>query len=196
MMRTSTVAVIALLASQATAAPILDYCLAHRDQCAISVHHVTDGWQRHLNADRLQATGSTFKVLSLIVYAQAVVDGRLDPEQLVTKEEWARMLRRREMAIKRLSEGLDDGNTKPRGMEVSGVKNAPPSAPGEIVLHEKEIIQAKSPCRICGGEASAVFNIQFKAVDICEGCAQTITIQQVSWMCDAIATSEAVPDDT
>ncbi len=91
--------IVALLSSQATAASILDYCLAHRNQCAISVHHVTDGWQRHLNADRLQATGSTFKVLSLIVYAQAVVDGRLDPEQLVTKEEWARF-----------STGLDGGS--------------------------------------------------------------------------------------
>ncbi len=83
--------VVALLSSPAAAAPfVFDYCLAHRGQCAISVHHVTGGWERHLNADRLQATGSTFKILSLIVYAQAVVDGRLDPEQLVAKEEWAR----------------------------------------------------------------------------------------------------------
>ena len=80
MTKTSTALVVALLSSQAAAEPVLDYCLDHRDQCAISVHHVTGGWERHLNADRLQVTASTFKILSLIVYAQAVVDGRLDSE--------------------------------------------------------------------------------------------------------------------
>lgn len=74
----------------AGAVEVLDYCLDHPEQCAISVHHVTEGWERHYNADRLQVTASTFKALTLIVYAQAVVDGRLDPERLVPKEEWAR----------------------------------------------------------------------------------------------------------
>lgn len=74
----------------AVAVDVLDYCLEHRDQCAISVSHVTEDWERHLNPDRLQVTASTFKILTLIVYAQAVVDGKLDPERTITKEEWAR----------------------------------------------------------------------------------------------------------
>ena len=49
------------------------------------MHHLTDGWERHYNADRLQVTASTFKVPALVVYAQAVADGRLDPERTVTK---------------------------------------------------------------------------------------------------------------
>jgi len=88
----ATLAVVAasLAAPAVVAVEVFDYCLAHRDQCAFSVTHVTEGWERHLNADRLQATASTFKVLTLIVYAQAVVDGKLDPERTVSKEEWAR----------------------------------------------------------------------------------------------------------
>lgn len=80
-----------LSASSARAVEVFDYCLEHQDQCSLSVHNVTDDWQRHLNPDRLQATASTFKILTLIVYAQAVVDGEIDPDRLVTKEEWARI---------------------------------------------------------------------------------------------------------
>lgn len=79
-----------LLARAAAAVEIFDYCLDHPDQCALSVHHLTEGWERHLNPDRLQVTASTFKVLALVVYAQAVADGRLDPDRPVPKEEWAR----------------------------------------------------------------------------------------------------------
>ena len=82
--------VAAALCRAAGAVEIFDYCLDHRDQCSLSVHHLTEGWERHLNPDRLQVTASTFKVLALVVYAQAVVDGKLDPERLVPKEEWAR----------------------------------------------------------------------------------------------------------
>jgi hypothetical protein len=80
-----------LLVPAATGAvEVFDYCLEHQDQCAISVHNLTEGWERHLNADRLHTTASTFKILTLIVYAQAVVDGKLDPERTIPKEEWAR----------------------------------------------------------------------------------------------------------
>ena len=78
------------LSSQAGAVEVFDYCLDHRDQCAISVANLTEGWERHLNGDRLQITASTFKILTLVVYAQAVVDGRIDPESTIPKEEWAR----------------------------------------------------------------------------------------------------------
>lgn len=81
----------ALLApAAADAVEIFDYCLDHPEQCALSVHHLTEGWERHLNPDRLQVTASTFKVVTLIVYAQAVVDGRIDPDRMVAKEDWAR----------------------------------------------------------------------------------------------------------
>ena len=80
-----------LLAPAAGAVEVFDYCLDHPDQCSLSVHNVTDGWERHLNPDRLHVTASTFKILTLIVYAQAVVDGEIDPDQLVTKEDWARL---------------------------------------------------------------------------------------------------------
>lgn len=78
-------------ANPAGAVEVLDYCLEHRDECALSVYNLTEGWERHLNPDRLQVTGSTFKILTLIVYAEAVADGRIDPERTIAKEEWARV---------------------------------------------------------------------------------------------------------
>ncbi|MDH3744888.1 MAG: class A beta-lactamase-related serine hydrolase [Acidobacteriota bacterium] len=80
----------ALLPTPVGAVDVLDYCLDHPDQCSLSVHAVTDGWERHLNPDRLHVTASTFKILTLIVYAQAIVDGEIDAERLVAKEDWAR----------------------------------------------------------------------------------------------------------
>ena len=79
-----------LPAARVGAVEVFDYCLDHPEQCAISVSHLTEGWERHLNADRLQSTASTFKILPLIVYAQAVVDGRIDPDATIPKEDWAR----------------------------------------------------------------------------------------------------------
>lgn len=69
---------------------VLSYCLEHTDQCALSVDHLTDGWSRDLNADRLQVTASTYKVLTLIAYAEAVAEGRIDPNQTIHRDEWAR----------------------------------------------------------------------------------------------------------
>ncbi len=68
----------------------LRYCLAFPDHCALSVRDVTGGWQRDLNPERLHATASTFKTLSLLAYADAVVAGQLNPNMTVSKEEWAR----------------------------------------------------------------------------------------------------------
>lgn len=87
---TSVLVLAALFAPALRAVEVFDYCLANRDKCAISVHHLTEGWERHLNADRLQVTASTFKVLSLIVYAEAVVDGLIAEDATISKEEWAR----------------------------------------------------------------------------------------------------------
>ena len=36
-------------------------------------------------------------------------------------------------------------------------------------------------CKICGDCTSNVFNIDFKAVSICEDCAKSICLQQVVW---------------
>lgn len=39
--------------------------------------------------------------------------------------------------------------------------------------------EEKKICKVCGNPAEAYFNISFKAVPICEGCANQITMQQV-----------------
>ena len=36
-------------------------------------------------------------------------------------------------------------------------------------------------CKICEDETNVSFNIDFKQVYICEGCARAITTQQVIW---------------
>ena len=36
-------------------------------------------------------------------------------------------------------------------------------------------------CKVCGNSTEIVFNINFKAVHICESCATSITAQQVIW---------------
>lgn len=95
------VAAVALIALAAPAAPranaapqvsdpFLDFCLANADRCALSIVHLTGGWERHVNADRLQSTASTYKIFMLLAYADAVSRGEVDPDQLITREQWAR----------------------------------------------------------------------------------------------------------
>jgi NAD-dependent SIR2 family protein deacetylase len=36
-------------------------------------------------------------------------------------------------------------------------------------------------CKICGEETEVGFNIDFKLVPICEGCAKAIFLQQAIW---------------
>lgn len=67
----------------------LRYCLANGPKCSLSVKHVNEGWERHLNRDRPQSTASTFKILALIAYAEAVAAGNLDPDTVVPRDEWA-----------------------------------------------------------------------------------------------------------
>jgi hypothetical protein len=38
-----------------------------------------------------------------------------------------------------------------------------------------------TPCKVYGSSTSTVFNIDFKAVRICESCAESIFIQQAHW---------------
>jgi hypothetical protein len=90
------VLVVTLLAAARPAAPaptpqqVLDFCLANPSACSLSVRHLTQGWERHWNADRLQPLASVVKVVTLITYAEAVADGRLDPGRVVTRDDWAR----------------------------------------------------------------------------------------------------------
>ena len=70
--------------------PVLAFCLSNPENCAFSINHLTQGWERHWNADRLQVTASTFKILTLLAYAEAVVDGRIDPNRVIDRDEWAR----------------------------------------------------------------------------------------------------------
>jgi hypothetical protein len=46
-------------------------------------------------------------------------------------------------------------------------------------------------CVICSKETSTVFNINFKAVSICEHCASAITKQNVIALCDAAIQGES-----
>lgn len=68
----------------------LQYCVSNPDKCALSVRHVTEGWERHLNPDRLQVTASTYKILMLIAYAEAVVTGEIDPNEVIDRDDWAK----------------------------------------------------------------------------------------------------------
>ena len=36
-------------------------------------------------------------------------------------------------------------------------------------------------CKICGDKTKVAFNIDFKKVPICEGCAESIFLQQAQW---------------
>lgn len=71
---------------------VLNFCRTYKSSCAISVAAVTENWERHLNPDRPQSLGSSFKVLSLIAYGQAVAANKLKPTDRIDREEWARYL--------------------------------------------------------------------------------------------------------
>jgi hypothetical protein len=88
-------AVVASLAQSAEAQTpdaraVLDFCLANPDNCSLSVHHLTEGWERHWNADRLNVLASTFKVIPLVAYGTAVAGGSLNPHLVLPRDEWAR----------------------------------------------------------------------------------------------------------
>ena len=67
---------------------VLDFCVDNPDRCALSVVHLSDGWELHYNADRPQVTASTFKIFALLAYADAVSRGEIDPNRVVTLDEW------------------------------------------------------------------------------------------------------------
>ena len=46
-------------------------------------------------------------------------------------------------------------------------------------------------CALCGGLSEFIFNIGFKPVSICDGCAAAITKQQVVWWAELQTQVEA-----
>jgi len=73
-----------------TPVELLDFCIANPGHCSISVNHLSDNWQRHLRADRLNPVASTYKLVTLLEYAQRVADGRGQPGQRLSRDRWAR----------------------------------------------------------------------------------------------------------
>lgn len=67
---------------------LLNSCVANPDRCALSIVHSSGGWESHYNADRPQVTASTFKIFVLLAYADAVSRGEIDPDRVVTLDEW------------------------------------------------------------------------------------------------------------
>lgn len=41
---------------------------------------------------------------------------------------------------------------------------------------------AKNPCKLCGEPTMSVYNINLKAVPICDGCGNAIFMQQATWL--------------
>ena len=69
---------------------LLEFCVANSERCSISVNHLSDGWQRHLQADRLNAIASTYKLVTLLEYAQRAADGRIQPTRRLSRDHWTR----------------------------------------------------------------------------------------------------------
>ena len=45
-------------------------------------------------------------------------------------------------------------------------------------------------CKVCGEKTEVVFNIDFKATPICEGCATAIFLQQAKWYAEWYAETQ------
>ncbi len=73
-----------------TPVQLLEFCVANPRRCSISVNHLSGGWQRHLQPDRLNAIASTYKLVTLLAYAQRVADGRIRPTQRLSRDRWTR----------------------------------------------------------------------------------------------------------
>jgi hypothetical protein len=68
---------------------VLNYCLANPNNCSISINHLTGAWRRDYHGTRLNVLASTFKVVPLIAYAEAVTNGHLNPQTIVSRDQWA-----------------------------------------------------------------------------------------------------------
>jgi hypothetical protein len=71
------------------ATELLNYCLANPDNCSISINHITGGWRSDYHGTRLNVLASTFKVVPLIAYGKAVGSGQINPQTVVSRDQWA-----------------------------------------------------------------------------------------------------------
>ena len=90
---------------------LLDFCVANSAECAISVYDVGADRMAHQFPDRPQVLASTSKILFLLGYAQAVASGAIDPDETITKEEWARYLTLDGFALRSSWESLGKPDT-------------------------------------------------------------------------------------
>lgn len=51
----------------------------------------------------------------------------------------------------------------------------------KVNIMDKENENKKEACKLCGNMTAAVFNINLRAVPVCESCSSSIFIQQASW---------------
>ena len=52
------------------------------------------------------------------------------------------------------------------------------------------------PCKVCGKQTENVFNINLKAVSICEPCANSIFIQQALWFTTNLKVNKPINTQT
>lgn len=50
------------------------------------------------------------------------------------------------------------------------------------------------PCKVCGDKTENVFNIDLKAVPVCECCATAIFLQQANWYVKNVTVVEKFPE--
>ena len=51
---------------------VLDFCIAHPQNCSISVNHLSDKWEAHYHGSRLNVIASMINIVPLIAYGEAV----------------------------------------------------------------------------------------------------------------------------
>lgn len=89
----SAIALLAPLCASAQWTPqatqLLNFCLANPNDCSISINHISGGWQKDYHGTRLNVLASTFKLVPLIAYGEAVASGRLNPNTVVSRDQWA-----------------------------------------------------------------------------------------------------------
>lgn len=69
---------------------LLNFCLANPDSCSMSINHISGGWQRHYNANRLNVIASGIKIIPLLAYGDAVANGSVSPSMPVHRDDWTR----------------------------------------------------------------------------------------------------------
>lgn len=74
----------------AEARKVLDFCIAHPDNCSLSIDHLTNNWEIHYHGNRLNVVASMIKMVPLIAYGEAVNNGTISPQTQVGRDTWTR----------------------------------------------------------------------------------------------------------